>query len=92
MPGLRPGQADLASLRQELEEDIARIEGENGEIDLLMEQVLVEIERHEGRRSKVESQLGTLETSGAADPAEVAELRDSLLALTRREMLFDAQR
>ena len=79
-------------MRQELEEDIARIESENGEIDMLMEQVLVEIERHEGRRSKMESQLGAAETSGSASPAELAELRDGLLALTRREMLFDAQR
>ena len=79
-------------LRKELEEDIARIEGENSEIDLLMEQVLVEIERHEGRRTKMQTRLGTLETSGSADPTEVTELRDSLMALTRREMLFDAQR
>ncbi len=91
-PGARPGQADLAGLRQELEADIRRIEGESGEIDLLMEQVLVEIERHEGRRSKMETQLAALETNPAADQAEVAELRDGLLALTRREMLFDAQR
>lgn len=82
----------MGGLRQELEEDIARIEGESGEIDLLMEQVLVEIERHESRRSKMETQLGTLETSAGADPAQLTELRDSLLALTRREMLFDAQR
>ncbi len=79
-------------LRKELEEDIARIEGENSEIDLLMEQVLVEIERHESRRTKMQTQLGTLETSGSADATELTELRDSLLALTRREMLFDAQR
>ena len=92
MPSVRPGQADVAGVRRELEEDIARIEGENGEIDMLMEQVLLEVERHEGRRSKVETELGKLETSAGADPAEVAELRDSLLALTRREMLFDAQR
>ena len=90
--GARPGQADLAGLRLELEGDISRIEGENGEIDLLMEQVLTEIERHESRRSKMESQLATMETNPAADQTEVAELRDGLLALTRREMLFDAQR
>jgi two-component system sensor histidine kinase DegS len=91
-PGAGPGQADLIGLRKELEEDISRIEGENGEIDMLMEQVLVEIERHQGRRTKMESQLATAETSANADAAELAELRDGLLALTRREMLFDAQR
>jgi two-component system sensor histidine kinase DegS len=79
-------------LRRELEEDILRIEGENREIDLLMEQVLTEIERHEGRRAKMEARLTALETSAAPDPDELAEVRDGLLALTRRELLFDAQR
>jgi two-component system sensor histidine kinase DegS len=80
------------ALRKEIEEDISRIEGENGEIDLLMEQVLNEIERHDGRRSKMEARLTALEASAAPDPQELAETRDGLLALTRREMLFDAQR
>jgi two-component system sensor histidine kinase DegS len=79
-------------IRAELEEDIRRIDGENGEIDMLMEQVLTEIERHEARRTKMESQLASLETSAAPDQAEISEMRTSLLALTRRELLFDAQR
>ena len=92
LPGARPGQSDLAGLRRELEADISRIEGENGEIDMLMEQVLIEIERHQGRRSKMEAQLASLETDPAADKDEVSGLQDGLMALTRREMLFDAQR
>ena len=91
LPG-SSGQASLFGLRKELEDDIARIEGENGEIDMLMEQVLVEIERHEGRRTKMEQRLTALETSAEPDHDELAEARDGLLALTRREMLFDAQR
>ena len=67
-PELRPAQAGVIGLRKELEEDIRRIESENGEIDMLMEQVLVEIERHEGRRTKMEARLTSLETSGSADP------------------------
>jgi two-component system sensor histidine kinase DegS len=82
----------VARLRAELEDDIRRIEGENGEIDMLMEQVLIEIERHEARRSKMEGQLAALETSTAPNQAEISEMRTSLLALTRRELLFDAQR
>ncbi len=91
-PVVRSGRPELHGLRRELEEDIGRIEGENREIDMLMEQVLVEIERHEGRRSKMEARLASLETSASPDADELAELRDGLLALTRREMLFDAQR
>ncbi len=92
MPGPRPGRVGLVDLREEIEGDIQRIESENGEIDLLMEQVLVEIERHESRRAKMEARLSTLETGTAPDPDELTEVRDGLLALTRRELLFDAQR
>jgi len=88
----RPGQSSIAKLRAELDEDIKRIEREHGEIDMLMEQVLAEIERHETRRTKMETRLATLEASVAPDRDEVRETRDNLMALTRRELLFDAQR
>jgi two-component system sensor histidine kinase DegS len=79
-------------LRAELEADIRRMEGENGEIDMLMEQVLIEIERHEARRAKVEAELEGLEASASPQLDQLRETRASLLALTRRELLFDAQR
>jgi two-component system sensor histidine kinase DegS len=90
-PPAPPGNS-VNSLRSELEDDIHRIDGENNEIDLLTEQVLVEIERHEARRTKMQQRLAELETSAAPDPHELSEVRDGLLALTRRELLFDAQR
>jgi len=86
------GPAGVATLRAELEEDIRRIEGENTEIDMLTEQVLIEIERHEARRVKMESHLATLEATAAPDHDQIGEVRANLLALTRRELLFDAQR
>ena len=49
----------LSAIRAELEADIRRIEEENSEIDMLMEQVLIEIERHEARRVKIEERLAT---------------------------------
>ncbi len=97
-PGVPPirtvgGEAvGVANLRAELEADIRRIEGENIEIDMLMEQVLVEIERHEGRRAKMEADLESLGGSGTPDTGQLLETQSSLLALTRRELLFDAQR
>ena len=59
---------------------------------MLMEQVLVEIERHEARRAKMEGSLESLEISAAPDHEEIGKARDSLLAITRRELLFDSQR
>jgi two-component system sensor histidine kinase DegS len=82
----------MGRLHAELEADIRRIEGESSEIDMLMEQVLVEIERHEARRAKVEADLEALEQSQAQDASQLREARANLLALTRRELLFDAQR
>jgi two-component system sensor histidine kinase DegS len=87
-----PSPQALVRIRTELEDDIRRIESENGEIDMLMEQVLIEIDRHGARRSKMESQLAALETSTDPDQDDISEMRSSLLALTRRELLFDAQR
>jgi two-component system sensor histidine kinase DegS len=88
----RPGQSSVAKLKAELDDDIKRIERENGEIDMLMEQVLAEIERHETRRIKMETRLATLETSASPNSDELSEARDGLMAMTRRELLFDAQR
>ena len=87
-----PDTVAVAQLRAQLDADIRRLEGENNEIDLLMEQVLVEVDRHEARRAKMEAQVEVLEGSAGPDLGELREARDSLLALTRRELLFDAQR
>ncbi len=92
LPPAQASAADLPELRAELAADVARIQGEDGEISLLMEQVLAEIERHEARRAQVEAEVRRLESDPGADPAELTKLRDSLLNLTRRELLFDAQR
>jgi signal transduction histidine kinase len=87
-----PGQAELLGLRQELEAEIRQGEAENAEIEGLLEQVRVEVERHQGRRSAMEARLASLEADPAADSADLVEVRDGLTALTRREMLFDSQR
>ena len=91
-PSPQASAADLPELRAELAADVARIQGEDGEISLLMEQVLAEIERHEARRAQVEAEVRRLESDPGADPAELTRLHESLLNLTRRELLFDAQR
>jgi two-component system sensor histidine kinase DegS len=91
-PPPQASAADLPELRAELAADVVRIQGEDGEISSLMEQVLAEIERHEARRAQVEAEVRRLESDPGADPAELTRLRDSLLNQTRRELLFDAQR
>ena len=79
-------------MRSELEGDITKIEGEIADIDQLMEQVLVEIERHETRRERLAAQLDSLEQLAAPDPDEIRDARADLLSITRRALLFDSQR
>jgi two-component system sensor histidine kinase DegS len=86
------GNAAVNAIRAELEADIRRIEEENSEIDMLMEQVLIEIERHEARRVKLEERLNALETDPNADATQLREARGAILTSLRRSMLFDAQR
>ncbi len=88
---IRP-QGGVSRLRSELEGDIGKIESEISEIDLLMEQVTVEIDRHEARLAKLTSELESIEQLAAPDPEELAEARSNLISITRREMLFEAQR
>ena len=65
LPFPRPG---AVRLRAELDADIRRLEGESNEIDMLMEQVLVEVERHEARRAKIEAQVEALEAAVEPGP------------------------
>ena len=59
---------------------------------MLMEQVLVELERQEARRVKAQQRVTELESNPAADPAELLESRATFLTTTERHLLFDSQR
>jgi two-component system sensor histidine kinase DegS len=85
-------QGGVGRLRSELEGDITKIEREISEIDQLMEQVLIEIGRHETRRERIGAQLEALEQLAEPDPDEIREARNDLMSITRRELLFDSQR
>ena len=92
-PPRGPGATGVTAIRAELEVDIRRIEEENAEIDMLMEQVLIEIERHEARRAKIEERLASLEAERRRRPGRSSGgARQHPDARPRRSMLFDAQR
>jgi hypothetical protein len=74
----------LAETRLTLTEDLARLDGEAAEIELLVQQTRTELERHEGRRLKGEERVTGLEGSRARDPGELDEARVQLPTLTRR--------
>jgi two-component system, NarL family, sensor histidine kinase DegS len=83
---------DMEVLRASLVEDIAQIDRELDEIGLLARQAHTELERHDARRQKGEERVNSLELDPRSDAAELREARAQLLSLTRRALLFDAQK
>jgi two-component system sensor histidine kinase DegS len=73
--------AELAKLKEELDE-----------IAMLVGQAREETERHGGRRQKGEERVRALETDARPDLDELRQANAQLLALTRRQLLFDAQK
>ncbi|MFL5681313.1 MAG: sensor histidine kinase [Chloroflexota bacterium] len=70
--------------------EIATLDRELSEIDMLITQARVEAGRHEQKRSQAADRLGNLESTNA-DPKEILELNGQLVGLTRRAALMEAQ-
>jgi two-component system sensor histidine kinase DegS len=73
-----------------LASELAALDLELGEIDMLVNQARVEAGRHEQKRAQAEDKLGTL-VSAKAEPKDVVELTTQLIGLTRRAALMEAQ-
>jgi two-component system sensor histidine kinase DegS len=92
-----PAAADRATLaaieaiRVGIGEDLAGLDREVEEIDLLARQAAAEAGRHEERRARSEERVATLERDPRADSNEVREARQQLLTQSRRATLFEAQ-
>jgi two-component system sensor histidine kinase DegS len=90
---LAPSAAlSLSGVIARITEELGALGRELDEIAMLVGQATEETERHEGRRQRGEERLRALEKEPRSDPAELTEARTQLIALTRRQMLFDAQR
>jgi len=70
--------------------EIATLDRELGEIDMLITQARVEAGRHEQKRSQAADRLGNL-ASTSGDPKDILELNGQLVGLTRRAALMEAQ-
>jgi two-component system sensor histidine kinase DegS len=90
----RPGGAgiSLSALVNLVGDELAGLDRELEEIGLLAGQAASETERHRARREKGEERVKVLEKDPRPNADEVREARTQLIALTRREMLFDAQK
>jgi two-component system sensor histidine kinase DegS len=81
--------ADLAELAARLNDDVARLDKELAEVDLLVTQARTEADRHDGRRTAATEKLATMSREG--DPTEVLELSAQLINLTKRAALMETQ-
>jgi two-component system sensor histidine kinase DegS len=72
-------------------DEVAALERELSEIDLLIGQARAEAARHDGKRAQIADKVAAL--GGRGDPAmqELADASNQLLALTRRSTLMEAQ-
>jgi len=92
--GAAPGSLD--ELRDRMATEVARLEAELGEVDLLVNQARTEAGRHEARRvaaaEKLQTAMTQAETSAVPmDPAVTADLNAQLVTLTKRAALMDSQ-
>ncbi len=84
-----PAPTSPAELSARLAEEVARIDRELGEVDLLVTQAKVEASRHETRRSAASDKLSALTKGAQTD--EVTELSVQLVTLTKRAALMESQ-
>src|SRR5690349_16262320 len=81
----------LTALGNELERDQQQLQRELEEIDLLLKQAAIEVERNEARRVQAEQRLAQLEADHSTPPEALAEARTQVLNQTRRATLMQAQ-
>ncbi len=88
--------ANLPELSGRMADDLASLDKELAEIDLLITQAKTEADRHETRRvagaEKIDAAHKTAESAGTAmDPALAADLNAQLVLLTKRAALMETQ-
>jgi len=79
-----------AELAERVEGEVATLDTELAEIDLLVQQAATEGERHEAKRAALAAKVGAARTGGI-DPLELAEQNAQLVNLTRRATVMEAQ-
>jgi two-component system, NarL family, sensor histidine kinase DegS len=79
-----------AALAARVEHDVAVLDGELVEIDMLIQQATGESERHEAKRAAMAARVAAGRES-PSDPAGLLEQSAQLLALTRRAIVMESQ-
>jgi len=86
-----PAPAALPTLEDRLGADVAALERELAEIDMLVAQARTEAGRHEQKRATAAEKLASLVGQRNGEPADVVEHNAQLVVLTRRAAVMEAQ-
>ncbi len=90
--GTRTAPADgPAEIAERIEREIAALDAELAEIDMLIQQARSEAERHETKRAATADRIAAWKSAGRGDPMELAELNAQLVNLTKRAMVMESQ-
>ncbi len=94
-PALSPPPTSLTEVTARMADELARLDIELGEVDLLVTQAKTEAARHETRRvagaDKVTEALAADPSGASPDPTLVADLNAQLVLLTKRAALMESQ-
>jgi two-component system sensor histidine kinase DegS len=71
--------------------ELATLESELTEIDLLVAQARSEADRHEMKRSQTADRVATLRGTNAPNPADLLDATGQLVQLTRRAVVMESQ-
>ena len=88
--------ATVPELAGRMADELARLEAELAEVDLLVTQAATEATRHESRRAAAAEKLTAAAaaaeaTGGTIDPTVSAELNAQLVLVTKRSALMESQ-
>jgi two-component system sensor histidine kinase DegS len=89
-PVTATGSGGPIALATRVERDVATLDTELAEIELLIQQASTEGERHESRRAALAAKVAAARTGGV-DPVELAEQNAQLVDLTRKATVMAAQ-
>src|SRR6476620_7064722 len=95
-PASSPPPTSLTEVTARMADELARLDIELGEVDLLVTQAATEAQRHEARRVAAADKLAAtgMATDGTPepiDPAVAADLNAQLVTLTKRAALMESQ-
>jgi two-component system sensor histidine kinase DegS len=80
-----------AALAERVERDVATLDRELAEIDLLVQQAAAESERHEAKRSALAARMAAARPPDRPEAAETTEQSAQLVSLTRRAAVMESQ-